>query len=79
MLNLLPLTYDREIKDLTFFFKLLNGFFDLNISNFVCLLVIIVLVTVKILLSYLKFRRVKQVLSSRPSLTVLFLSGIVCV
>ena len=35
MLNLLPLTYDREIKDLTFFFKLLNGFYDLNISNFV--------------------------------------------
>ena len=31
MLNLLPLTYDREIKDLTYFFKLLNGFYDLNI------------------------------------------------
>ena len=35
MLNLLPLTYDREMKDLIYFFKLLNGFYDLNISNFV--------------------------------------------
>ena len=35
MLNLLPLSYDREIKDLIYFFKLLNGFYDLNISNFV--------------------------------------------
>ena len=32
---LLPLSYDREMKDLTYFFKLLNGFYDLNISNFV--------------------------------------------
>ena len=35
MLNLLPLSCDREMKDLTYFFKLLNGFYDLNISNFV--------------------------------------------
>ena len=35
MLNLLPLSYDREMKDLTYFFKLLNGFYDLNIPNFV--------------------------------------------
>ena len=35
MLNLLPLSYDREMKDLTYFFKLLNGFYDLKISNFV--------------------------------------------
>ena len=34
-LNLLPLVYDREIKDLTFFFKTLHGFYDLNILNFV--------------------------------------------
>ena len=34
MLNLLPLSYDREIKDLTYFFKLLNGFYDLSMSNF---------------------------------------------
>ena len=34
-LNLLPLSYDSEMKDLTYFFKLLNGFYDLNISNFV--------------------------------------------
>ena len=35
MRNLLLLSYDREMKDLTYFFKLLNGFYDLNISNFV--------------------------------------------
>ena len=35
ILNLLPLTYDGEIKDWTYFFKLLNGLCDLNISNFV--------------------------------------------
>ena len=35
MLNLLPLSYDREMQDLTYFFKLLNGFYDLDISNFV--------------------------------------------
>ena len=34
MLNLLPLSYDREMKDLIYFFKLLNGFYDLNRSNF---------------------------------------------
>jgi hypothetical protein len=34
-LNLLPLAYDREMKDLIFFFKLLNGYYDINISNFV--------------------------------------------
>ena len=34
-LNLLPLTYDREIKDLTFFFKLLHGYYDLNVSDYV--------------------------------------------
>jgi hypothetical protein len=34
-LNRLPLAYDREIKDLTFFLKTLHGFYDLNILNFV--------------------------------------------
>jgi hypothetical protein len=34
-LNLLPFTYDREIKDLTFFFKLLHGYYDLNVSDYV--------------------------------------------
>ncbi len=34
-LNLLPLSYDREMKDLIFFFKSLNGYYDINISNFV--------------------------------------------
>ena len=43
------------------------------------LLVITVLVTVKILLLYLKCRCVKQVLFSRRSLTVLSLFGIMCV
>jgi hypothetical protein len=34
-LNLLPLCYDREIKDLTFFYKSLYGQTDLNVFNFV--------------------------------------------
>ena len=32
--KLLPLTFDRE--DLVFFYKCLNGFTDLNVSDFVC-------------------------------------------
>ena len=34
-LNLLPLSYDREIKDLTFFYKALFGFVNVDLSNFV--------------------------------------------
>ena len=35
-LNLLPsLVLDRELKDLVFFYKCLNGYTDLNIHNFV--------------------------------------------
>ena len=34
-LNLLPLSYDREIKDLTFFFKAIYGYYDLNIFDYV--------------------------------------------
>ena len=34
-LKLLPLTFDRELKDLVFFYKCLNGFTDLNVSHFV--------------------------------------------
>ena len=34
-LNLLPLTYDREIKDLLFFYKALHGDTDLDVKNFV--------------------------------------------
>ena len=34
-LKLLPLTFDRELKDLVFFYKCLNGFTDLNVSGFV--------------------------------------------
>ena len=34
-LNLLPLVYDREIKDLTYFYKLLHGFYNLNVLDFV--------------------------------------------
>jgi hypothetical protein len=67
MLSLLPLSYDREIKDLTYFFKLLNGFYDLNISNFVSFV------------SHNRTRNCENRLSSRLSLTVLSLSGIVCV
>ena len=34
-LNLLPLCYDREIKDLTFFFKAMYGYYDLNVFDYV--------------------------------------------
>ena len=34
-LNLLPLSYDRELKDLTFFYKSLFGFINVNLSNYV--------------------------------------------
>ena len=34
-LNLLPLAYGREIKDLTFFFKALIGHYDLNVFDYV--------------------------------------------
>jgi hypothetical protein len=80
MLNLLLLTYDREIKDLTYFFKLLNGFYNLNISNFVSFV------------SHNRTRSCKnpslvlKVLSCKTSAfqssffnTVLSFSGIVCV
>ena len=34
-LNLLPLSYDREMKDLTFFYKGLFGFINVNLRNYV--------------------------------------------
>ena len=34
-LNMLPLCYDREIRDLVFFYKALHGYLDLDISSFV--------------------------------------------
>jgi hypothetical protein len=34
-LNLQPLSYDREIKDLTFFFKATYGYYDLNVCDYV--------------------------------------------
>ena len=34
-LKLLPLTFERELKDLMFFYKCLNGLTDLNASDFV--------------------------------------------
>lgn len=34
-LNLLPLAYERELKDLVFLYKCLNNYTDLNILNFV--------------------------------------------
>ena len=34
-LNLLPLWYDREIKDLMFFFKALHGHIDFDVHRFV--------------------------------------------
>ena len=37
-LQLLPLTYDREVKDLVFFYKALYGYIDLNIHDYVSFL-----------------------------------------
>ncbi|XP_028414251.1 uncharacterized protein LOC114537309 [Dendronephthya gigantea] len=34
-LHLIPLAYDREIKDLIFFYKALYGFYDLDVSSYV--------------------------------------------
>ena len=34
-LNILPLAFDREINDLTFMFKTLHGFCDLDVFDFV--------------------------------------------
>jgi hypothetical protein len=34
-LHLLPLCYDRELKDLIFFYKASRGYTDIDISNFV--------------------------------------------
>ena len=34
-LNLLPLSYDREIKDLVFLYKALFGYVNVDVSNFV--------------------------------------------
>ena len=45
-LNLLPLSYDREIKDLTFFFKAMYGYYDLNIFYYVSFVTIAVAVIV---------------------------------
>jgi hypothetical protein len=35
MLILLPLCYDREIKDLIFFYKALCGYIEVNINEYV--------------------------------------------
>ena len=35
ILKLLPLTFDRELKDLVFFYKCRKGFTDLNVYDFV--------------------------------------------
>ncbi len=34
-LHLLPLCYDREIKDLTFFYKALYGYIDVNVNEYI--------------------------------------------
>ena len=34
-LDLLPLCYDREIKDLIYFFKVMYGYYDLNVFDYV--------------------------------------------
>ncbi len=33
-LDMLPLAYDREVKDLVFFDKAVNGYIDIDVSNF---------------------------------------------
>ena len=35
VLNLLPLTFDRELKDIIFFYKCPNNLTDLNVKDFV--------------------------------------------
>jgi hypothetical protein len=35
-LELLPLCYDREVKDLVFFFKALYGYINLDINDRLC-------------------------------------------
>ena len=35
ILNMLPLCYDREIRDLMFFYNALHGLYDLNVEDFV--------------------------------------------
>ena len=32
---MLPLAYDREIKDLVFFYKAIYGYIDIDVSNYV--------------------------------------------
>jgi hypothetical protein len=49
-LNLLSLAFDREIKDLTFMFKTLHGFYDLDVSILCHPPIIVVPVIVIILL-----------------------------
>ena len=34
-LKLLPLCYDREVKDLVFFYKAMRGYINLDVNNFV--------------------------------------------
>ena len=34
-LDMLPLAYDREIKDLVFFYKAVYGYIDIDASNYV--------------------------------------------
>ena len=78
-LSLLPLAFDREIKDLTFMFKILHGFYDLDVFDFLsfvyhsrtrnCNNPSLVL--------NLKFRHIKVALFSHRSLTILFHSGII--
>ena len=34
-LDMLPLAYDRKIKDLVFFYKAVYGFIDIDVSNYV--------------------------------------------
>ena len=66
--------YDRKIKDATYFYKLLHGFHNLNVLNFVSFVNHTCTHHCKILSLYLELEGVKQVPFS-PSSTELFLCG----
>ena len=69
-LNLLPLTFDRELKDIIFFHKCLNNLADLNMLKTFYLLPTIAL-TDSVRPTVLKQRYVKLAPISRPTLTEL--------
>ncbi|CAB4017423.1 Hypothetical predicted protein [Paramuricea clavata] len=47
----IPLSYDREMKDLAFFYKALFGFLNVNLSNYMCRLSAMVVYSIESFLS----------------------------